>query len=207
MRQRIGLYGGSFDPIHFGHLISARSIAEQLGLTKVILIPALCPPHKQDRRLSGGEHRLAMAQLAVEGDPLFEVSDVELRRPGPSYTIDTVSAFRQELGDAAEIFWIIGADSLPELRSWRKIGDLVRLAHLVTAARPGWQPPPVQDLARSVGEEYAKELIENRCTTPEIGISSTEIRARLAAGLSVRYLVPEKVASYITVKSLYRSQV
>jgi len=203
MNTRVALYGGSFDPIHHGHLIASRGIAEQLHLSKVVLIPALQPPHKTNRTISEPQHRLAMARLAVEGDPLFEVSDIELHRPGPSYTIDTVMAFRQALGPAVDLFWIIGADSLPELPTWRRIAELVQLAKIVTAARPGWTPPPRETLAATGGPAAAQMLLNHCCPTPRIDISSSDIRDRVRSGRSIRYLVPSEVASYIQSQRLY----
>lgn len=203
MPDRIGLYGGSFDPIHFGHLISAQSIAEQINLSRVVLVLSPRPPHKTGRRLTDAEHRLAMARLAVRGDPLFEVSDIELHRAGPSFTIDTVTAFRAQVGKEAELFWIIGADSLPELPTWRRIRDLVHAVQIVTARRPGSRLPASAALADAVGEAQAEALLERCVETPEIGISATDIRKRVAARQSIRYMVPEAVASYITKKMLY----
>jgi nicotinate-nucleotide adenylyltransferase len=203
MTQRIGLYGGSFDPIHLGHLISARAIAEQLDLYRVILLPAAIPPHKQAVRLSAPEHRLAMLRLAIEDDPLFEVSEMELRRPGPSYTFDTVSHFRGQLGADAALFWIIGADSLPDLPGWYRIRDLVSAVSIVTACRPGASLPKLSDLASAVGDEHAAALLAQCVKTPQIDISATDIRCRAAAGRSVRYLVPDRVAAYLEMKGLY----
>jgi len=203
MDSRIGLFGGSFDPIHFGHLISARSLAEQLGLDRVILVPAAQPPHKQHRQITPGPHRLAMAELAVEGDPLFEVSDVELRRQGPSYTFDTVSEMRTRLGTRASLFWFIGADSLPELPSWYRISELVDAVQIVTATRPGWEPPPLARLEAVVPPGAAAALLRNCFQTPAIDISATDLRNRVAKGLSIRYLTPEAVRGYIRDHLLY----
>ncbi|HVP12480.1 MAG TPA: nicotinate-nucleotide adenylyltransferase [Phycisphaerae bacterium] len=206
MAERIGLYGGSFDPIHFGHLISARSIAEQINLHRVVLILSPRPPHKVGEHLTDAGDRLAMARLAVQGDPLFEVSDIELARAGPSYTIDTVTAFRRQLGPEAELFWIIGADSLPELPTWRRVRDLVAAVQIVTARRPGSRLPDSAALEAAVGAAPAAALIQYCVDTPEIDISSTEVRERVGLGRSVRYLVPEVVASYIAQKGLYISR-
>jgi nicotinate-nucleotide adenylyltransferase len=203
MVDRIGLYGGSFDPIHFGHLISARSIAEQIDLSRVVLVLSPRPPHKTGAQLTDAAHRLAMARLAVQGDSLFEVSDIELHRAGPSFTIDTVNAFRSQLGDAAELFWIIGADSLPELPTWRRVAELVQAAQIVTAKRPGARLPDPSTLERAVGATSAKALLDYYLDTPEIHISSTDIRRRIAAGRSIRYLLPDTVASYISAHGLY----
>ncbi len=206
MSERIGLYGGSFDPIHFGHLISARAIGEQLGLSRIILIPARQPPHK-DSLVCDGLHRMAMTRLAVEGDPFFEVSDIEMYRDGPSYTFDTIVAFRSEFGgeNVPDVFCMIGADSLPELPTWHRVAEMVCLATIVTAVRPGWHPPDIDVLANAVGLDAAKQLLSNCCSTPPIAISSTDIRHRLENDQSVRYLLPETVISYIRGHSLYKT--
>jgi nicotinate-nucleotide adenylyltransferase len=203
MPQRIGLYGGSFDPIHFGHLISARAIAEQLGLQKIILIPAARPPHKKDRSLSPAQDRLQMTRLAVNGDELFDVSDVELHRDGPSYSIDTVMELREALPLDVQLFWIIGADTLPELRTWHRANELVQVVQFVTAARPGWCAPSVNELSSWAGQAAAEALMRHCCPTPDIQISATDIRARVRDGRPIRYFLPENVRSYISDKSLY----
>lgn len=201
----VGLYGGSFDPIHFGHLISARSIAEQLGLDRIVLIPSARPPHKLGGVKTPPEHRLAMARLAVEGDPLFDVSDIELQREGPSYTFDTVRQFRQSLGDDVEICWLIGGDTLPELPTWYRVRELVQSVRIVTATRPSWSPPAVSVLEPAVGPNAAEALLKDCILTPGIDISATDIRARVREGRCTRYLLPEPVRSYIERNELYRS--
>lgn len=204
MSQRVGLFGGSFDPIHHGHLISARSIAEQLKLDRIILIPSPRPPHKDEKSLTPASHRLQMTRLAVEGDPLFEVSDIELNRAGPSYTFDTVCEFQVRLGSDVRLYWFIGADSLPELPTWSRIDQLVQKVQIVTATRPGWSPPPVDLLAKAVGTAAAQSLIAQCVETPSIDISSTQIRSRVRAGQSISYLTPPGVTSYIHAHGLYK---
>lgn len=203
MTQRIGLYGGSFDPIHFGHLIIARSIAEQLDLARVILIPAPRPPHKLNQLPTDARYRLEMARLAVEGDPLFDVSDIELHRHGPSYTFDTVQEFHRLFGPTVELYWIIGADSLPELPSWYRIRDLVASVNIVCAERPGANRLNESELAFALGEEAAKRILARCLKTPKIEISATEIRQRVAMRRPIMYLVPEAVRSYIYAHGLY----
>lgn len=202
---RIGLYGGSFDPIHFGHLISARNVAEQLSLTRIVLIPCARPPHLKHHQLADVSHRIRMAELATEGDPLFEVDDLEARREGKSYTFDTVSSYRQTFGQNAELFWIIGGDTLPELPTWFRIRELVQQVQIVTAVRPGWSPPPPGLLAPAVGDESAAQLLSNCLRTPNVEISATDIRSRVAGGLPVRYLTPDPVRSYIDKQGLYQA--
>lgn len=200
----VGLFGGSFDPIHFGHIISARSVAEHLGINRIVLIPAAEPPHKTGRALASVEHRLRMTRLAVQGDPPFEVSDIEAHRPGPSYTIDTVIEFRRRLPDPSPLAWLIGADSLPELATWRRIADLLDQVRIVTMSRPGPGSPDMTGLAELVGERPVARLLADRICTPQIDISATDIRARVAQKLPVRYLVPDDVALYIAEHRLYR---
>lgn len=201
----VGLLGGSFDPIHFGHLISARSCAEQLGLDRIVLIPSAVPPHKRGVSLAEGAHRLEMARRAVEGDELFEVCDVEFQRSGPSYTIDTVDEIRRRgLGGSAELCWLIGADTLPQLHTWHRAAELVGRVRIVTVVRPGWSPPARAELAKWAGDEAADALLQNCVMTPAIEISASAIRERVRAGKSIRYLVPESVRSYIDATGLYR---
>ncbi len=203
MTERIGLFGGSFDPIHVGHLISARSLAETLDLSRVILIPSARPPHKQGVSITAPEHRLAMVRLAAEGEDLFEVSDLELARPGPSFTLDTVDHFRRVFGEDAPLFWLIGADSLPEVPTWHRVVDLVQRVTIVTATRPGWRSPEVGPLAQAIGEQAARRLLEHCLQTPGIDVSATQIRRRRAAGRSIRFLVPDPVWTYINHHGLY----
>lgn len=203
MIPRVGLYGGTFDPIHAGHLIVARAVRERLSLGRLILIPSAQPPHKSLHRVTDASHRLAMTRLAVEGQPGLEVSDCEIRRTGPSYTIDTVGRFRQELGPEAEMVWLIGADSLRELAGWHRVDELVGACRIVVAARPGWESPDLSPLRARLRPEQIEQLIAGRLETPRIDISSTDIRSRVACGLSIRWLVPEAVERYIFEHRLY----
>lgn len=204
--MRIGLFGGSFNPIHTGHLVASRAVAEHLHLEKVYLLPAAVPPHRTPKSLALPQHRLAMARLAVEGEGLFEVSDFEIRQAGPSYTVLTVEEFRRSLGEAAELFWVIGADSLGELANWYQSERLVDLCQIVTAARPGWEAPDLATLARRLRPDQVEKLRAGILQTPRIDISASEIRRRVAAGQSIRYLVPDAVADYIAAEGLYRGQ-
>lgn len=190
--------GGSFNPIHHGHLICARAVAEAAGFGRVVLIPAGQPPHKpQTPDIVPAEHRLEMCRLAagLESD-LFEVCDVELRRPGQSYTIDTVRLLLSQ--GWQQVHWLIGADMLQILPQWREAEALVREASLVVMARPGWTvdfaalPPAFRHLRESI------------VPAPMLDISSSDIRRRLASGRSIRFLVPECVERYIREHGLYR---
>lgn len=206
MSQRIGLYGGSFDPIHHGHLIVARAVAERTRLSTVCFLPSGRPPHKLDRAIVGVEHRLAMVQAAISGEALFSCSDFDARREGPSYTIDTVRHFRSLHGPAAELFWIIGADSLAELVTWRQVSDLVDECTIIAAARPGWDQVDWSSFAKLLTTAQIDKLRGGVVSTPQIDISSTEIRDRLMRRLSIRYLVPEAVQEFIDARGLYQSR-
>lgn len=199
----IGLFGGTFDPIHHGHLIAARAVAEQLECERVVFIPSPNPPHKIGRDLSDATHRLAMARLAVEGESGFEVSDIETRRSGLSFTMLTIEAFRASVGPDMPLVWIIGGDSLPELHSWYRVSELVEACRVVTALRPGYEVPDLNPLRRRLSDEQIERLRRDVLPTPSIDISSTQIRQRVRQGRSIRYLVPEAVRSYIEQHRLY----
>lgn len=196
------LFGGSFNPIHYGHLIVARAAAEQLRIPRVVLLPCANPPHKQAAQLAPALHRLEMCRLAVQDDPLFEVSDWEIRQSGPNYTLLTVRHFRQQQPDA-ELFWLIGLDSLHELTTWYRVGELAAECTLVTAARPGAAPPDLAALRPLVRPEDLARIERHILATPQIDIAASEIRARLAAGRSITYLVPPSVEAYIRRQELY----
>lgn len=199
------LFGGTFDPIHHGHLIVSRWAAEQLGLEKVILIPSAAPPHKVGNQVTDARDRLHMAQRAVEGDEQFEVSDCELQRERPSYTLDTVQYFRRLYPNDIPIYWLIGADSLPELAGWYVAKQLVDECTIVTAARPGFETGDLSALDAVLEENQLSRIRQYILATPQIDISSTEIRRRVRRGQSIRYLVPAPVAEYIHKHRLYHS--
>jgi len=205
MTAAITLFGGTFDPVHFGHLITARAVAEELGCGLITLLPTACPPHKDAARASG-EDRLAMLRLAVAGDRLFEVCRLELDRPGPSYTIDTVEALLAGGGAAGRASIIVGADMLDGLRTWRRAEELLGIATIVVACRPGRQQATAtaaEDLARCFDAETAARMVVRTVQTPLIDISSSQIRTRVAEGRPIRYLTPEPVATYIRQHGLY----
>lgn len=201
--QRVLLYGGSFDPVHHGHLLIARHVAERLDLPRIVLVPSASPPHKQGVRLAPADDRLAMCRLAVADDPLFAVSDWELGQPGPNYTLHTVQHFRAQLGPAAELYWLVGLDSLNELHNWHRATELVDACTLVTAARPGVPRPTAAQLAAHFTPTQVQRLLAQVIDTLLIDIASTDIRARARRGLSIRYLLPEAVRRYIAERRLY----
>ena len=196
--MRLGLMGGTFDPIHYGHLAAAEVARYEFGLVKVVFIPAGQPPHKTGQKISPAAHRLAMVRLAVASNPFFEVSTVEIDRPGPSYTVETVSAFRH-LYSSAEIYFITGADAVAEISTWRRIEELLRLCWLVAVTRPGY-------LLEDLREWLVKPELWRKILTlqvPGVAVSSTEIRERVRAGRPVKYLLPEAVEDYIARHGLY----
>jgi len=202
----VGLYGGSFNPIHHGHLIIARAVAERLGLSRVVFIPSANPPHKSTEGLADATDRLAMARLAIGDEPGFEVSDIEIRRTGPSYTILTVEDFARQVGDGVPLCWMIGGDTLPELHTWHRAGELVDLCRIVTAGRPGFEMADLSVLEPILSVEQIQRLRADILDTPRIDISATDIRRRVAEGHSIRYLVPDPVRAYIDEHGLYRER-
>jgi len=197
---RLGILGGTFDPIHLGHLIAAEEVRVRLSLQQVIFVPAWVSPLKLGHRAAAPECRLRMVESAIQDNPYFGVSRIELDREGPSFTVDTLSAIREACGADVELFFILGADSLSSLKAWRRPQDILRLARLVAVSRPTYDidlRALEQDLP---GISQATDLV----TTVEIGISATDIRARVAQGLSIRYLVHPAVETYILDHCLYR---
>lgn len=190
----VGLFGGTFDPPHVGHLIGARTAAEQLGLDRVLFIPAPRAPLREPSRTDPA-HRLALVRLAIQGEPGFEVSDLELRRAGPSYSFDTASDIARRHPDA-RLVWILGADQLSQLDRWHRAAELVHLVEFACLVRPGAKltPPALPGLRW------------HRLASHPLEISSSDIRARAAAGLSLRWLVPDPVLEYIHAHALYAQQ-
>ncbi|MFP4052855.1 MAG: nicotinate-nucleotide adenylyltransferase [Phycisphaerae bacterium] len=206
MAERIVLLGGTFDPVHHGHLIVARAIAEARGLPRITLMPTGTPPHKDAAR-TAGRHRLEMLRLAVAGDPLFDVTDWEIRRKVRSYTIRTVRMLQAEQ-PGRRVTLIVGADMLADLPNWREVDELMGLADFLVAHRPGWDSR-MEDVFGTLRERFgaplAAKLREGLVETPRIDISSTEIRRRLGSGRSVRYLTPDNVIYYARENRLYQT--
>jgi nicotinate-nucleotide adenylyltransferase len=200
---RIALYGGTFNPIHMAHLVLAETACDVLGLKEVIFIPSKIPPHKQKRVLAPATARERMVRLAVEDNPRFTVSDIELKRRGPSYTIDTVNAFRRRVGARYEIMFLIGGDTVGELHKWHRIDELVKSCLFVPLSRPGVVLPTVDQLARKLGEKEARGILDRMIEMPRLDISASDIRSRVAEGRSIRYLVPDVVATCIAADGLY----
>jgi nicotinate-nucleotide adenylyltransferase len=186
--------GGTFDPVHHGHLVAASEVASEFGLEEVVFVPTGQPWQKSEREVSPAEDRYLMTVIATASNPQFTVSRVDIDRPGPTYTIDTLTDLRREYGETAEMFFITGADALAAIVGWHRADDLFQLAHFIGVTRPGHQ---LEDPGFPDG---AVSLIE----VPALAISSTDCRARVAAGEPVWYLVPDGVVQYISKRRLYR---
>ena len=200
-KHRVGILGGTFDPIHIGHLMMAEAVRDEYELESVLFIPAAQPPHKLGRKISPAEDRYLMTVLATCSNRAFEVSDIEMRREGPSYTIDTVRALLRATGGDAEFFFIAGTDIVRELHTWERIEELLAVCPFIAASRPGCRPD-VERTRALLGDLGVKQI--HLLNTPELEISSTDIRERIARGASIRYIVPREVEQYIYKKGLYR---
>jgi nicotinate-nucleotide adenylyltransferase len=198
---RLGVSGGTFDPIHYGHLILAEGIREEFKLDKVLFIPAGTPPHKKDSRVTPAEDRYSMVSLAISSNACFQASRMEIEREGYTYTIDTLKHLQRIYGEGTEIFFIIGADVVFDLLTWRDFEEVFRMCRFVAAVRPGFAKERFLERITYLKTRYKAEI--HVADIPLIDISSTRIRERLAAGQSVRYLVPEEVERYIKDNRLY----
>ncbi len=212
--MRVGLFGGSFNPVHFGHLRAAEEVREALVLDLVYFVPAASPPHKAEGELASAEHRLQMARLAIKGNRHFMVSDVEVRRGGRSYTVETVRYFLSTLRPPAALFLMMGADSFAELESWKEPHELVRTCSIVVHSRmlePDSGPPRVSLAALSRlgyskdNDHYVHQSGQTLSflATTILPISASEVRAKIRRHESVRYLIPQDVGDYIERHAIY----
>lgn len=199
--RRVGILGGTFDPPHIGHLWLATLAADGLGLGHVLLMPAARPPHKGRRAISNAADRVMMTRLAIGGDPGLDLSLVEMERPGPSYTIDSLAQLRAHLGAEVGLVLIMAADSFAEIDTWREPDRLLELAEWAVGPRPGTPMPDPAALRERYGARASRiHLLEG----PSLDVSSSQIRARVAAGRPIRYLVPRAVEELIVSRGLYR---
>ncbi|KAF1085607.1 Nicotinate-nucleotide adenylyltransferase [Sporotomaculum syntrophicum] len=201
-KKRIGLMGGTFDPVHYGHLVAAEEARYQFAMEKVIFIPASKPPHKSRNDISTPEQRLEMTKIAVSSNPYFTTSDIEIKRAGLSYTIDTVQAMKQANPDW-EIYFITGADAILDILTWKNVEGLLEECFFVAATRPGFKLESVEcKLGRLSKEALARiKTIE----VPSLAISSTNIRQRVREGRPIKYLLPDEVEKFIYQNNLYLS--
>ncbi len=218
MTRKLGIFGGTFNPVHYGHLAAAQEVSERLGLDRVLFIPSYLPPHKQET-VPAASHRLEMVRLAVTGNPVFAASDIEMRRGGRSYTIDTVETLLRD-HPGSDLFFLIGLDSFLEIHTWHEWERLLTLCRFVVLSRPGYRFAALAELAvvdQALPEQLAaldrgeRKDAEARIGTsvvfflsvPLYDISSTGIRRRVREGQSIKYLLPEPVETYIIKNNLY----
>ncbi len=195
MKKRIGIMGGTFDPIHYGHLVTAEEVRVKFGLTDVFFVPSGNPPHKLDREVTHPEHRYLMTVLATVTNLFFSVSRIEIDREGPSYAIDTIAQFKSFAGEDVDLYFITGADAFLSMDKWYKADELLKMCNFVAATRPGY---PIEKLDTRFSRFI--EIVE----VPALSISSTDIRGRVKEGRSIKYLLPEAVEDYIFKNGLYR---
>lgn len=199
--RRVGILGGTFDPPHIGHLWLATLAADSLGLDHVLLMPAARPPHKSRKAISNAADRVMMTRLAISGDARLDLSLVEMERPGPSYTVDSLAELRADLGEQVGLVLIMASDSFAEIDTWREPDRLLQLAEWAIGPRPGAAMPDPGALRERFGPAAARiHLLDG----PSLDLSSSDIRARVAAGRPIRYLVPRAVEELITARGLYR---
>lgn len=198
--MRIGIFGGTFDPVHYAHLLLAEQCREQCDLDEIWLIPAGTPPHKESAGISTGKQRQEMLEFAIAGHPAFVVKDLELNREGPSYTVETLRQLKTDHPDD-EFFFIVGADSVRDLHTWREPASILELATLIGVNRPNIDRPDLTELTQKFGEIVRKKIIW--VTMPGMDISSTDIRKRILEKKSVRFMIPRSVEVYIHNNKLY----
>lgn len=200
---RLGIMGGTFDPIHYGHLVTAEQAREALGLDLVLFMPAGSPAFKQGARVTGPEDRYAMTVLATAANPAFDASRFEIDREGITYTVDTLRAMRAHYPANVRLFFITGADAILDIVSWRDADSIAELATLIAATRPGYDIEQAKSRIAASGIDFDVRYIE----IPALAVSSTNIRERVGAGKSVRYLTSEAVMGYILKNGLYNEAV
>jgi nicotinate-nucleotide adenylyltransferase len=200
--MRLGIFGGTFDPVHYGHLLLAECCREQCRLDAVWFLPTAVPPHKRQQEMAPATQRIEMLELAIAGNPAFSVCRYETERGGINYTVDTLAHFREE--DASrDLFLLLGADMLADLPNWRSAARVCELALPVAVCRPGCGRIDCDRLAKIATPERIEQVRRHQVEMPEIGVSSTEIRRRAASGQSIRYRTPRAVEMYIGTQGLY----
>ncbi len=204
-KPRLGVFGGTFNPVHLGHLIAAQDAADAFDLARVLFVPCDRPPHKPAHQLAPAAHRAAMLEAALEGSLFFEVCDLEVRRGGTNYSIDTIRELTRRHPEH-ELCFIIGADTLLELHAWKSIGELLELCTFLTLARPGYAVTPALADRLQLPAPWPEKLLANLATGHQVDISASDIRYRVAEGLRITYLTPPAVEMYIAEHRLYDNQ-
>jgi len=198
--MKIGVLGGTFDPVHLAHLAVAEAVKTELDLAEVVFVPAGQPWLKANSYISAPEHRVQMVRLAIAGKSYFRLSTMEIDRPGPSYTVDTMAELRGQINTEDELYFILGWDNLAEMPRWREPARLIQLCYLVAVPRPGYPVPDLMKLEGNIPGIAKRVIVMDK---PELDISATEIRKRLSRGEPINDLVPEAVAEYIRRHGLY----
>lgn len=202
--SRVGIMGGTFDPIHQGHLVTAEAVRSEFNLNKVVFVPSGQPPHKKGQIISDKEHRYIMTVLATAANPYFEVSRTEIERPGESYAIDTVRYFKSIIMPGAELFFITGADAIMEIVNWKEVEELFESCTFIAATRPGVDLGEMRNkLLKKLSKKNIKKIIP--IEVPAMAISSTDIRRRVKNKSTIKYLVPESVENFIHKNDLYQT--
>lgn len=197
--KSIGILGGTFDPIHHGHLIVAERAREEFFLDKIILVPSALPPHKKVEQVLDSKHRLKMVELAIQNNSKIELSDIEMQREGYSYTIDTIQQFRNNYD--CDIYFILGVDALMLIDTWKDYNKLLDICHFIVVTRPGYELNKEAECFTEISEDNWKKI--HIINIPAMDISSSEIRKRIGKGNTIKYLLPETVEEYICKNSLY----
>lgn len=203
--DKLGIFGGSFDPIHYGHLLLAETCREQCGLDRVLFVPAAVPPHKQEHSMTSARDRIEMVRLAIGGHEQLGVSTIEIDRGGVSYTVDTLTALVEQQ-PGSSLFFLMGADSLKDLPTWREPERLCELAVPLVVRRAGSPEPDFTSINHFVAASRLDEIRQHQVEMPIVDLSSTEIRQRVASGRSIRYRTPRAVEKFIETQGLYRDE-
>ncbi len=198
--KSLAIMGGTFDPIHYGHLVVAEQVRHEFQCDKVLFIPAARPPHKKDKNISAVKHRLKMTELAIQSNRFFEISTVEINRTGLSYTIDTVKTLHQRY-QPEKMYFITGADAVLEIITWKNVEELLSLCYFVAATRPGYDITNLQEKLHMLPDVYFQKIVP--IYIPALAISSTDIRRRVREKEPIKYLLPEPVEDYILQHNLY----
>jgi nicotinate-nucleotide adenylyltransferase len=198
LSRRLAVMGGTFDPIHYAHLLIAEDVRRHFQLPQILFMPSGSPPHKKDFEVTSAEDRYIMAVLATSGNPHFAVSRMELDRPGPSYTIQTIRQLKAKIGDEAQVSWVTGADAVLEMLTWHQPDAILEEAQILAVPRPGFD---LEKLDETLGAERASKI--TIIDAPLAEVSSTMIRERVRGGESIRYLTPRPVIDYIEKRGLY----
>ncbi|MEI8215576.1 MAG: nicotinate-nucleotide adenylyltransferase [Eubacteriales bacterium] len=202
MKKKIGVFGGTFDPVHYGHLIFAEQVRSLCGLDKIIFVPAKLPPHKLNDLLTNIKYRFDMVNMAISSNPNFEISDIEMLSDDVSYTYNTLASLKTKLGEDFDLYFIVGADAWLDLEDWFNSEGLLRKFSFIIGDRPGYKENLVNEKIQDIYKRYKTNIL--KIDIPEIEISSSEIRAFVKKGRSIKYLIPEEVEKFINSKNLYK---